>query len=140
MGASPDQVRKWAERRPNKRADRGDENAIWEQTLEEAKNAGATLSHDKPGGVDAGRALHLFRRAKWTCELCGAKDELELDHLSGHPDITPTEVDYGHENSNRDLQVVCADCQDAIHGEDNKIRNGKEEDEDGESREQSDDR
>lgn len=112
MGAGRD-IRSWAEVDP-----------VVRRTREEAAGAGATLHYDGEGGVDSGLALHVYRRDGWACRMCGTQDDLELDHIDGHPSITPDIPDAGGEDTAENLAVVCHSCQDALHDADRMIESG----------------
>lgn len=106
-------LKKWAKRDP-----------VVAKTLEEADAAGATLHHDGGGGLDAGLALGVYRRDEWRCRLCGTSEDLELDHIDGHPGSTPDIPDLKGKNVPENLAVVCHKCQDVLHQVDRNEQRG----------------
>jgi hypothetical protein len=103
-------AQRWAETDP-----------VIDQTLREAADAGATLHHEDGGGVDPGLALHVFRRDGWRCRMCGTQEDLELDHIDGHPFATPDIPDMGGEDVAANLVVICHADQDRIHQADREL-------------------
>jgi hypothetical protein len=107
----------------------------------EAKAAGATLAHDGKGGLDPNLALDAFRRAKWRCgnKYCPTpKEELDLDHESGHPreifdslkqwknpELRAAATESNGPKDDRFIHVLCALCHDAVHERERALENGK---------------
>lgn len=106
----------------------------------EAKAAGATLANDGKGGLDPAIALAAFRKAGWRCgnKYCPTpKEELDLDHSSGHPKeifdslkqwqnpklrAAATKAD-GPKDDNY-VSVLCAKCHDMCHERERALEAG----------------
>ena len=78
-----------------------DEEKVIQITLDEAKAAGASLSHKHGGGVAPSLALGVFRRDGWKCARCGSQKDLELHHLI-KKDVA------------RNLMTLCAPCHNEV--------------------------
>jgi hypothetical protein len=119
-----------------------DKAAVLEQIRAEAKEHGVTLAHEGEGGVPPERALALFRAAKWRCSNphCPTpKEDLELDHQSGHPKeifedpdawknpkIRAAATKADGPKDDRFLTIFCEKCHDAVHDRERAIDAGKE--------------
>lgn len=140
----PRKYSSWARRkiRADRRAaaDSADAEKVVKEIQTEAEENDATLANDGKGGIDPRIALKVFRRAKWRCEndKCPTpKDELDLDHISGHPaEIQEDDrarknrklekgVKKGHVDDTDALHVLCKKCHDAVHQRERAIENDK---------------
>jgi hypothetical protein len=80
----------------------------------EAKQAGATLANEGKGGLPSSLVLHVMRRDRYQCKVCGGKDSIGVHHKGG---IVASKwlSQKGHENTPDNLVVICDDCHDNVH-------------------------
>ena len=107
----------------------------------EAKDAGATLANNGKGGLDPRLALERFRAAGWRCgnKFCPTpKEDLDLDHTSGHPKeifeslkswqnpkLRDAATEANGPKDDRFVSVLCHLCHDSVHQRERAIENGK---------------
>jgi hypothetical protein len=142
----PRKLERWASRH-QKRAARdvsksGTDQQVVETIRKEAKENDATLAHDGEGGLDPRLALERFRSADWECQnpYCPTpKEELDLDHASGHPKeifdsleqwknpkLRAAATDAEGPKDDRFIHVLCAKCHDCVHQRERALENGNE--------------
>ena len=87
----------------------------------EAKENGATLATGGKGGLPPSLVLGVFRRDEWKCKKCQGQKMLSVHHKGGTPNLVSRALrsNKGHSNDPSNIVVVCAECHDDAHEEQN---------------------
>ncbi len=140
--------KEWAKRRVKAQREENAANAKKPDVVaiiqKEAKAAGATLAHGGRGGLPPMTALKAFRAGKWRCAVPDCKtpkEDLDLDHPSGHVDEIKQDPDArenaklkdaaarGHSSTDyKALRCVCQRHHHEFHDRENDIKDGKKPD------------
>jgi cytochrome c553 len=80
----------------------------------EAAKAGTTLESDGEGGLSSSLVLGVMRRDKYTCKVCGGKENIGVHHKGG---IVKSKwlSQMGHKSTPENLVTICASCHDNVH-------------------------
>lgn len=93
-----------------------EEEKALETMRSEARAKGATLATGGEGGLSPSLVLGVMRRDKYTCKVCGEKQDIGVHHKGG---IVKSKwlSKMGHASTPENLVTICEHCHDNIHDE-----------------------